>query len=313
MLDVREILIGTRASKLALKQAEEVKQNLLLSQPQYQNQPHLIKIIPFKTIGDKILDRSLVEIGGKGLFVKEIEEALLNKQIDIAVHSMKDVPGFFSDGLDIFAVLPRQDARDAFISNQYSSIANLPLNAVIGTSSPRRAALILNKRPDLKIVNFRGNIDTRLQKLQDNQVDATILAVAGLARIQMENRITAIIDEEEMLPAVGQGALSLQARNDDEFIIKILKSLNHQISKICVDAERAFLKTINGSCKTPLAAYCQIKNEQLFLQVLLASLDGKEIYRTSRTGKIQDAIAIGNDAGQEIKKIGQHILNNLND
>jgi hydroxymethylbilane synthase len=129
----------------------------------------------------------------------------------------------------------------------------------------------------------------------------------------MENRITAIIDEEEMLPAVGQGALSLQARNDDEFIIKILKSLNHQISKICVDAERAFLKTINGSCKTPLAAYCQIKNEQLFLQVLLASLDGKEIYRTSRTGKIQDAIAIGNDAGQEIKKIGQHILNNLND
>lgn len=311
MLDVREILIGTRASKLALKQAQEVKEHLILSRPEYQNQPHLIKIITFKTTGDKIVDRSLVEIGGKGLFIKEIEEALLAKQIDIAVHSMKDMPGFFSDGLDIFAVLKREDARDAFISKQYSSIANLPLNAVVGTSSPRRAALILNLRPDLKIVNFRGNIDTRLHKLQDNQVDATILAVAGLSRINMQNQITKIIDAGEMLPAVGQGALALQARSDDKFMIKILESLNHQESKICVDAERAFLKTINGSCKTPLAAYCQIKNNQLFLEVLLASLDGKKIYRTSRTGELQDAVALGNDAGEEIKKVGQHILDGL--
>ncbi len=312
MLDVREILIGTRASRLAIKQAEEVKQNILSFHPQYQNHSHLVKIITFKTTGDRIVDRSLVEIGGKGLFIKEIEEALLNKQIDIAAHSMKDVPSFFSSGLDIFAILKRQDARDAFISNQYPSLATLPLNAVIGTSSPRRAALILNQRPDLKIINFRGNIDTRLQKLQNKQVDATILAVSGLARTKMQDHITAIISAEEMLPAVGQGALALQARSDDEFIVKILGPLNHYESKICVEAERAFLKTINGSCKTPLAAYCQVKNNQLFLRVLLSSLDGKEIYQTSRIGGVQDAIAIGNDAGAEIKKVGQHVLDILN-
>ncbi|MES2677354.1 MAG: hydroxymethylbilane synthase [Pseudomonadota bacterium] len=312
MLATRKISIGTRGSKLALTQAEEVKKLITSFYPEYQNSPQLISIIPFKTTGDKIIDKSLVDIGGKGLFIKEIEEALLDQRIDIAVHSMKDMPGFFSSGLDIFAVPERKDPHDGFISNQYSSIKNLPFGATIGTSSPRRAALILNQRSDLKIVNFRGNIDTRLSKLQDQQVDATILAVAGLTRIDLQNRITAIIDTQEMLPAVGQGALALQARSDDEFMIKFLEPLNHSISTICVAAERAFLKTINGSCKTPLAAYCQVQNNQLFLQVLLASLDGREIYKTSRTSDLKDSIRIGNDAGEEIKKIGKHILDNLN-
>ncbi len=312
MLATQKISIGTRGSKLALAQSEEVKQLIISHYPEYQKSPELISIIPFKTTGDKIIDQSLVDIGGKGLFIKEIEEALLSGRIDIAVHSMKDMPGFFSSGLDIFAIPERKDPRDAFISNQYSSIKNLPLNATVGTSSPRRAALILNQRPDLKIVNFRGNIDTRLNKLQDKQVDATILAVAGLTRIELQNRITTIIDTEEMLPAVGQGALALQARSSDQFIIKLLEPLNHQTSKICVTAERAFLKTINGSCKTPLAAYCQVQNNQLFLQVLLASLDGKTIYKTLRTGDLQDSVRIGNDAGEEIKKISKHILDNLN-
>lgn len=311
MFDVREIVIGTRASKLAIKQAEEVKQNLLLSYPNYQAQPHLIKIITFKTTGDKIADKSLMEIGGKGLFVKEIEEALLTKEIDIAVHSMKDMPAFFSKGLEIFAVLERQDARDAFISHRYSTIADLPKGAVVGTSSPRRAALLLNKRSDLKIINFRGNVDTRLEKLKQNQVDATILAVSGLNRINLQNQITQIISTDEMLPAIGQGALALQARIGDDFIINLLNKINHQESYICNQAERSFQQTINGSCKTPLAGYCHIKNGQLHLQVLLASLDGKEIYQTSRTSSLSDAIAIGNSAGSEIKKVGQHILDAL--
>ena len=316
MLAPRKISIGTRGSILALMQAKEVRDQIISTHTDYQNSPHLISIVPFKTTGDKIIDRSLVEIGGKGLFIKEIEEALLNNfsgsaQIDIAVHSMKDMPSFFSDGLGIFAIPQRKDARDAFISTKYSTISNLPLHACVGSSSPRRAALILNQRPDLKIINFRGNIDTRLKKLNTNQVAATILAVAGLERISMQNHITKILDEDEMLPAVGQGALALQAKNNDDFIIKLLEPLNHLNSQICIDAERAFLKTINGSCKTPLAANCKIKNGQLHLQALLASLDGKEIYKTSRTSDLNDAVKIGNDAGKEIKIIGRHILDNL--
>ncbi|MFT5703389.1 MAG: hydroxymethylbilane synthase [Rickettsiales bacterium] len=311
MTAVRKILIGSRASKLALSQANEVKNLIISSHKEYQNYPDLISIISFRTSGDKIINRSLIEIGGKGLFIKEIEEALSKGQIDIAVHSMKDVPGFFQDNLDILAIPQRNDAHDAFISNKYSSISNLPLNASVGTSSPRRAALILNQRPDLKITNFRGSIGTRLNKLQENQVSATILAVAGLNRTNLEGHIASIISEEEMLPAVGQGALALQARKNDDFIRELLEPVNHQDSNICVLAERAFLKTINGSCNTPLAAYCQIKNNQLHLETLLASLDGTEIHRTSRIGGLKDFTAMGNSAGEEIKIVAKHVLADL--
>ncbi len=307
----KKILIGTRASKLALAQAQEVKSLIISTNPQYKDQPNLISIVTFKTTGDKVLDQSLVQIGGKGLFVKEIEEALLEKKVDIAVHSMKDIPAFFNEKLSIFAVPKREDHRDAFISNQYLSISHLPIGATIGTSSPRRTALILNQRPDLKVVNFRGNIETRLEKLKLKQVEATILAIAGLNRLSMQNYIQSIFSEEEMLPAVGQGALAVQARNIDIWIIDILEKINHPVSKICTDAERSFLKTINGSCKTPLGAYCSIDNNKLQLKALLASLDGQTIYQTTRYGNCQDAIAIGEDAGKEIKKNGSHILNFL--
>jgi hydroxymethylbilane synthase len=311
MLDVKKIIIGARASKLAIKQAEEVKKNLLSFYPDYKNHPHLIEIVTFRTTGDKITDRSLVEIGGKGLFIKEIEEALLTKRIDIAVHSMKDMPAFFSEGLDIFATPQRQDARDAFISHKYSSINNLPQNAIVGTCSPRRTALILNRRPDLKIVNFRGNVDTRLEKLRQNQADATILAVAGLNRVNLQDRITKIIETNEMLPAVGQGALAIQARSDNNFIIDLVDKINHQESCICIKAERSFQKTINGSCHTPLSAYCQIKDNKLDLKVLIATLDGREIYQTSRIGDFKDAEKIGISAGEEIKKNAKYILDSL--
>lgn len=310
-VSIKKISIGTRGSRLAVAQAQEIKNLIIQKHPQYKSFPDLISIIPIKTTGDKVSDRSLVDIGGKGLFIKEIEEELISKQVDIAVHSMKDMPGFFSEELDIFAVPVRNDARDAFISKKYSSIKDLPLNAVVGTSSPRRASLILNQRPDLKIVNFRGNVDTRLGKINADEVDGTILAVAGLARINMKDQITSIIETSEMLPAIGQGALALQARKDDESIINILRSLNHSPSETCVSAERAFLKTINGSCSTPLAAYAQIKNDQIHLECLLASLDGQEIFKTSRVGNLNDAIKMGNDAGEEIKSKGKHILINF--
>lgn len=310
-LGTRKILIGTRGSKLALTQAEEVKNLIIEKNSAYKSEPDLISIVPIKTTGDKITDRSLVDIGGKGLFIKEIEEALIAKRIDIAVHSMKDVPGFFGYGIDIFAIPMRADPRDAFISNKYSSFSDLPLNSIVGTSSPRRTALILSKRPDLKIINFRGNVDTRLSKINESEADATILAVAGLHRINMKDKITSIVDPSEMLPAVGQGALALQARTDDDFIIDILQPLSHKISEACVIAERAFLKTINGSCNTPLAAYCYFKDNKLHLEALLASPDGKEVYQTTRTSDIKDAIVIGNDAGEEIKKRGKHILDSF--
>ncbi|MFT6332942.1 MAG: hydroxymethylbilane synthase [Lentimonas sp.] len=309
-ISAKKISIGTRGSKLALVQAKAIKELIIHEHPEYQSSPELVSIITFKTTGDKITNKSLVDIGGKGLFIKEIEEALLLEKVDIAVHSMKDVPGFFSDGLKITAIPKRIDSRDAFIS-KYSSIQDLPKGGKVGTSSPRRAALILNQRPDLEIINFRGNVGTRLRKLEENQVDATILAVAGLERLGMKSHIASIISEEEMLPAIGQGALAIQSRNNDEFIEKILRPLNDEESEICVLAERAFLRTINGSCNTPLAAYCQIKNNQLHLQVLLASLDGEEICSTFRVGNLQDAEKMGNDAGEEIKKTGKHILDQL--
>lgn len=311
MLATRKIIIGTRGSKLALTQAEEIKNHLIKAHPNYQDNPDLIQITTFKTTGDKILNQSLADIGGKALFIKEIEEALLDKTIDIAVHSMKDMPAFFSPGLEIVAVSKRDDARDAFISNQYNKFEDLPIGAVVGTSSPRRKALMLHQRPDLKIVNFRGNVDTRLNKIAENQVDATILAVAGLNRIAAKQAIKSIIDPEIMLPAIGQGALAIQARAHDDFIIDLAAKLNHHHSQICITAERAFLKTINGSCKTPIAAYCQTENGALYLRVLLASPDGKEIYQTSRRGSLNEAEKLGNNAGLEVKTNAKHILDML--
>lgn len=308
MTSAKNIIIGTRKSELALAQSYEI-QNLIFNLLKNQNYPDFsLPIKGFKTTGDKIIDKSLSEIGGKGLFTKEIEEALLSKKISLATHSMKDMPANCPAGLGILAVTEREDPRDAFISLKYKSITELPHNAVVGTSSTRRKAILLRIRPDLKIVNFRGNVNTRLEKLENNEVDATILAVSGLKRIKLENYITSIIPTEIMLPAVGQGTIAVQCCLDDEFLCNILKKINHQKTSICIEAERAFLREIDGSCKTPIAGYCQIQGNSLHLKTLVATPDGKEIYETTRIGSFADAGRIGQDAGLETKKNAKHIL-----
>lgn len=311
MSDIRSINIGTRESKLALAQANQIRNLILDSAPEYKKNPSLISIITFKTIGDQILDKNLSDIGGKGLFTKEIEEALIERKIDLAVHSMKDMPALSPEGLDIFAITKREDPRDAFISKKYKSISDLPIGAIVGTSSSRRKSLLLKLRPDLKIVNFRGNVTTRLEKIDRGQVDATILAVAGLKRINKEEYISGIISPDEILPAVAQGAIGVQARDNDEFIINLVRKINDEMSDICVKAERAFLKIMDGSCKTPMAAYCQNQNGKLYLKALICSPDGKEIYETSQTGSLEEAEKIGIEAGFEIKKNAKNILSQI--
>ena len=308
----KKIYIGSRGSKLALKQSLLVKNLILTFFPDYQENPNLIEIIPIKTSGDKIRDRSLADIGGKGLFVKEIEQALFDNVIDIAVHSMKDLPAFSLKGLRIAAVTERENPFDAFISEKYNSINDLPDSAVVGTCSARRKALLLRIRPDLKIVDFRGNVESRLKKLADNKVQATILAVAGLKRINKQNYITKIIDDKVMLPAVAQGAIGVQIRHSDKFMAEISAKINHLPSSICVAAERAFLEAINGSCTTPLAAYCYFKEADLLhFRALICSPDGKQIYETERFGKADKAVKIGMDAALETKKNAGHILDLL--
>lgn len=312
MTDLQNIIIGTRKSALALAQSQEIKNLILKSSIEYQENPDLISIQGFKTTGDNILDKSLSDIGGKGLFTKEIEDALLQDKISLAIHSMKDMPATCPHGLGIAAIPQREDPRDAFISLKYKSIEDLPKGATIGTSSSRRKAILLKIRPDLKIVNFRGNVNTRIKKLENNEVDATILAVAGLKRINMEKYISSIIPTNIMLPAVGQGALAVQCRLDDKLSQNLTQKIAHKETTICVKAERAFLKEIDGSCKTPIAAHATITNDVLSLNALLANPDGSEIYQTNRKGSLHEAYKLGEDAGKEIKTNAKHILALLN-
>jgi hydroxymethylbilane synthase len=296
-----QIRIGTRASKLALIQADQVKQALL--DKHHNLTAEQIVIVPITTTGDKILDKNLYEIGGKGLFVKEIEEALLNHTIDLAVHSMKDMPAFLPDHLTIDCVLEREDPRDAFLSKICNSIATLPANATLGTSSPRRAAQVLKLRPDIQIVTFRGNVDTRLKKLENKVVDATILAVAGLKRCQVDNSNFHIIDEADMLPAVAQGAIGVECRSNDNKMLKLLDGINHQLSYAAIIAERGFLKGLNANCNVPVAAYAKITGENLHLKCLIATVADNRIYRTERRGLRKDGYELGWDAALELKKL----------
>ncbi len=296
-----KIRIGTRASKLALIQAEEVKRALLAAHTDLK--PSQLVLVPIKTTGDKILDKNLYEVGGKGLFIKEIEEALLDKSIDIAVHSMKDMPAFLPDDLVVNCVLEREDPRDAFLSVAGGDIASLPKNCLVGTSSPRRAAQFLHLRPDVKIVILRGNVDTRLEKLEQNLVDATILAVAGLKRCQISSSKYKIISEEDMLPAVAQGAIGVECRKDNKKILALLSAINHKASFDAIAAERGFLEGLNASCKTPIAAYATITGDQLRLRCLVASIDGKVITKAERVGGIEDGYDLGLDAALQLKHL----------
>ncbi|MDA9818358.1 hydroxymethylbilane synthase [Flavobacteriaceae bacterium] len=302
-----KIRIGTRESLLAKAQASQVK-DLLLKKIQQKDISLEVSFHFFKTTGDRLKEKNLSKIGGKGLFTKELEDALLNNEIDIAVHSMKDVPVNHTKGLDIISILKRSDPRDAFISSKYKSIKDLPQGSVIGTSSTRRKALMLNLRPDLKIVNFRGNVTTRLNKIQNNEVDATILAVSGLKRIKKEHHISSIISTRTSLPSVAQGAIGIQARINDKEISKLVKIINDKLTAECITAERSFLTEMNGSCHTPIASYCTYYRGRLKLMSSIVSPDGKEIYKNIFYGKNKEAKDIGIKAALDMKENAQHII-----
>lgn len=295
----RTIRIGTRGSPLALAQAHEVRDRLLAAHP------HLgagrIEIVAVSTKGDRIQDRSLSELGGKGLFTEEIENGLLNRSLDIAVHCMKDMPTVLPDGLVIDCLLERADPRDAFISLKAGSLAELPASSRVGTSSLRRAAQLKARRPDLEVVPFRGNVDTRLRKLNEGVADATFLAVAGLTRMGLADKITAPLSAEEMLPAVAQGAIGIERRAADDEAAHLLEKLHHVETGLRVAAERAFLAVLDGSCRTPIAALAEIAGKRMRLRAMILTPDGAEIHETEREGLAADAVALGEDAGEELK------------
>lgn len=308
MSSTSKIRIGTRTSRLALAQVAEV--HLLLA-------PHLknfqIEVVPITTSGDKIQDRNLAEVGGKGLFIKELEEALIQNKIDVAIHSAKDVPPLVHEATELVAFTERLDARDCFISKNFDSIKKLPKGAIVGTSSARRKAILLRARPDLKIVNFRGNVDTRLNKIENEEVAATILAMCGLERISKEHKIKKIIEKDEMLPSGGQGSLAVQVRKNDEKISQLLKKINHEETQICVKAERAFLRELGASCATPVAAHATIEGEKLNLKTLILDYDGSEIFETNFSGKadLEEGIKLGIDAAKKTKKEAAKLLERI--
>lgn len=289
--------IGTRGSPLALAQAKMVREGLCRAHGLSEDE---VSIHVISTTGDRVQDRPLSELGGKGLFTKEIETALLQDEIDLAVHSMKDVPTVLPDGLLITNMLPREDPRDAFFSPVAQSIADLPQGAIVGSASLRRAAQVRALRPDVEVVNFRGNLDTRLEKLRRGDVHATFLALAGIKRLGIEDKITAIIDEKDMLPAVAQGAIGIETREGDAATREKVAALGHQETQIAVACERAFLATLDGSCRTPIAGLAKIIEGELSFRGLVIRADGSEILTATRQGPVGDAADMGEDAGKEL-------------
>lgn len=295
------LTLGTRGSPLALVQAREVEARLIRAHPALA-EPGAIELAIIRTSGDAAV-RPLAELGGKGLFTKEIEEALLDKRIDLAVHSIKDIPGFLPDGLTLACVLPREDPRDVFVCVQAENLKALRRGAIVGTSSPRRQAQVLALRPDLVIQPLRGNVETRLRKIREGAVDATLLALAGLRRLGLEQEASTIIPTEEILPAIGQGALGIECREDDAPTLALIAALNEAPSEICVRAERALLAALDGSCRTPIAGLAELDaNGALKLRGLVASLDGRRIVRVERRGDAKDASILGADAGAELRR-----------
>jgi hydroxymethylbilane synthase len=295
----RVLRIGTRGSPLALAQATMVRVQLA-SAHGVAAEAFELKII--RTSGDVIQDRPLSEVGGKGLFTKEIEEALIAGEIDLAVHSAKDLPTLLPGGLAIVAALPREDPRDVFISRKAKSLRALADGATVGTASLRRQALVKRLRPDLKVVTFRGNVETRLRKLDEGVVDATLLALAGLRRLGLTEAVTAILDTEEFLPAVGQGIVALEARADDTRTRAMLDRINSPDDATALAAERAFLTVLDGSCRTPIAGHAKITAGRVSFRGLIAKPDGSEVYETTREGLGAQASALGADAGRELKE-----------
>jgi len=287
-MSIREIRIATRKSALALWQAEYVKTRLEQAHPDLR-----VTLVPMVSRGDKLLDSPLSKIGGKGLFVKELETALLEDQADIAVHSMKDVPMDFPQGLGLFCICEREDPRDAFVSNQFSSLADLPRGSVVGTSSLRRQSQLLARRPDLQIRFLRGNVNTRLAKLDAGEYDAIILAAAGLIRLGFEDRIRSSLSVEHSLPAGGQGAVGIECRTADAEVHQLLLPLNHPETALRVAAERAMNKHLNGGCQVPIACYAVLEGDHIWLRGLVGDPTGKVLLTAEDRAPQADAQALG--------------------
>lgn len=310
-----KIIIGTRGSKLALWQANWVKEKLNSIYPELK-----IEIEKIKTTGDKIIDAPLAKIGGKGLFVKEIEEALLSKIIDLAVHSMKDVPTQIPEGLHISAICKREDPRDVFISKEGEILMKLPEGSTVGTSSLRRSVQLMKLRKDLIIKPLRGNVDTRIRKLGQGEFDAIILAMAAIKRMEYDNFVTEIFSEDTMIPAIGQGAIGIETRIDDYFINDLVKPLNHYDTAICVSAERAFLSVMGGGCQVPLACYAKLTNNCLKIVGMIGDpegefdlIKGKRQYSfSSETSLLKEAERLGKELAEELlQRGGREILSKI--
>jgi hydroxymethylbilane synthase len=291
--------IGTRGSKLALAQSNWVKEKV-----EARHSHVRVELVRIRTKGDKILDSALSKIGGKGLFVKEIEDALIRKQVDLAVHSMKDIPSDLPEQLMLAAFPLREDPRDALISRGDKTLDQLPKGSSVGTSSLRRAAQLLHIRPDLNVVPLRGNVDTRLKKLESGDLQAIILAAAGLKRLGFSNRVSQIIPLEQVLPAIGQGALGLEVRRDDEDTLHLLDFLNHESTEVTLKCERAFLKELEGGCQVPIAALAQVDGECLILQGMVAELDGSTLIRDQITGHKDRAEETGSALARKLLHSG---------
>lgn len=309
MTTTPKIKIGTRGSPLALWQAEEAKRNMAQSA---RIDPESFEIVVIESSGDKIQDKALRAFGGKGLFTKEIEDALLANEIDVAVHSMKDMPTSLPNGLEIAAILPREDVRDAFISLKYNKLSDMPEGAVVGTSSLRRQAQIRQIRPDLKVVEYRGNVQTRLKKLEEGVADATLLACAGLKRLGNEERITSEIATDEMLPAVSQGAIGIECRSSDQTMIDLLNAIDDWDASTQLEAERAFLATLDGSCHTPIAALATIDDKTLHFKGQILLPDGSASHEIEAHGDVFNAMRIGYQAACDIKeKAGEEFMSKV--
>lgn len=298
-----KIRIATRKSPLALWQANFVKQNLLLAHKDLK-----VELIPMVTQGDIILDSPLSKIGGKGLFVKQLEQAMLSNEADIAVHSIKDIPAQFPEGLMLAAICQRDEVRDAFVANKYTSLNDLPKGAIVGTSSLRRQCQLRCHYPHLKIKDLRGNVGTRLNKLDEEQYDAIILASVGLKRLSLEHRITQYIDTDLILPAVGQGAIGIESRTDDKQILDIISVLDDKKSRACIQAERAMNNALQGGCQVPIAGYCRLNNNELILQGLVGRVDGSKIIKQQITGYINEAESLGEKLAKQLLNQGADLI-----
>lgn len=299
----RTLKIATRKSPLALWQANFVKDRLEALYPELQ-----VELVPMSTQGDKILDTPLAKVGGKGLFVKELETAMLEGRADIAVHSMKDVPVEFPEGLGLHTICEREDPRDAFVSNRFGQIDELPQGAVVGTSSLRRQCQLRAARPDLVIRDLRGNVNTRLAKLDAGEYDAIILAAAGLKRLEMAHRITAFIEPEQSLPANGQGAVGIECRLDDHELHVLLAPLEHPETRIRVLTERAMNRALQGGCQVPIGAYALVQGEEVWLRGLVGSPDGSRVIRDEIRGPLADGEALGHTLAQRLLADGADVI-----